>query len=292
MIAIKSFNKKKSVGDDHMTVIICEYCFKSQPEIITKIYNLCLELRYFPKKWKIAKIRLIPKPMSTGEEGKPNYRPIGLLPVLSKVLERMIHTRLMWKIYQDNLISICQYGFMPTRSSENALERIMNQIKSALQNKKRTLLISIDIKGAFNNTCWPEVIWQLKTKFGYNNLTKLVESYLNDRFVTIDYGEQIIKWKMERGCIQGSVLGPLMWNLVVNEILDNRNVQEYITAYADDITLVISGKTEKELYNKAQRTLDEVSKWAQKNKLTFSKNKTFMVRMDRSKQTLEKSLKN
>ena len=155
--AFKSMNPKKAPGRDHLTADICYQCFKSSPALFYEIFNKCLELEYFPPAWKIAQIVLIPKPSSDGQSSK-EMRPIGLLPVYSKVLERIIYQRLLWYINKKNGINKNQHGFLPRTSAENVLINLVEQIDAAWHSKKNVALLSFYFKGAFNAAWWPKAI--------------------------------------------------------------------------------------------------------------------------------------
>ena len=291
MIALESFNDKKAPGEDHITIEICKQYFLAQPQVITSLYNKCLALEYFPKKWKEARILLIPKPSVNGGANNNEFRPIGLLPVISKIFEKIIHTRLMRHIYHKQLISKHQYGFMPSKSSEAALKRIIKGIQTGLQLKRKMILISIDIKGAFNNTWWPNLILRLRNKFNVGKLIRLIENYLADRTIKMSYEGEVVVMNQQRGCVQGSVLGPLLWNIIIDEVLQLNWTGVEMTAYADDITLVIKDECEPGLYHKAQQVLDYIHKWSIKNKLEISKKKTVMMIVDRTTHKSKMQLK-
>ena len=95
MIALESFNDKKALREVHNTMEICKQYFLAQPQVITSLYNKCLALEYFSKKWNEAKILLIFKPSVNGGANNTKFRPIGLLSVISKIFEKITHTRLM-----------------------------------------------------------------------------------------------------------------------------------------------------------------------------------------------------
>ena len=124
--AFKSMNPKKAPGRDHLTADICYQCFKSLPALFYEIFNKCLELEYFPYSWKVAQIVLIPKPSLDGQSTK-EVRPIGLLPVYSKVLERIMYQRLLWHINRKDGLNKNQHGFLPRRSAENVLINLVEQ---------------------------------------------------------------------------------------------------------------------------------------------------------------------
>ena len=137
---------------------------------------------------------------------------------------------------------------MPSKSSEAALKKIIKGIETL---KKKMILISIDIKGAFNNTWWPNLIPRLKNKFGVCKLIRLIENYLVDRTIKMSHEGEVVVMNQQRVCVQGSVSGLLLLNIIIDEV---------IIIDADDITLVIKDECEPGSYHKAQQVLNYVHK--------------------------------
>ena len=165
-------------------------------------------------------------------------RPIGLLPVYSKVLERIIYQRLLWYINKKNVINKNQHGFLPRTSAENVVINLVEQIKASWHSKKNVALLSFDFKGAFNAAWWPKAIVVIRTLLNSNtSLLGILENYFNHRSVEVNYWTISRNIQCERGCIQGSILGPIIWNLVMNDVFDHSINCVIVQAYADDITV-------------------------------------------------------
>ena len=281
--AFKSMNPKKAPGRDHLTADICYQCFKSLPALFYWIFNKCLELEYFPCSWKVAQIVLIPKPSLDGQSTK-EVRPIGLLPVYSKVLERIMYQRLLWHINRKEGLNKNQHGFLPRRSAENVLINLVEQIKSAWHSKRKVALLSFDIKGAFNAAWWPKAIVALRAILDNNtSLLGILEDYFNKRYAEVSYGTLSRKIQCERGCIQGSILGPIIWNLVMNDVFDYSINGVAVQAYADDITALITAQNDTLLNKAAQRFTNHLSTWAGNNKLNFAVDKCCATYITRGK---------
>lgn len=117
---LEAMNPSKAPGIDGITSDICQKTHNAAP-ILLAIYNKCLRLSFFPRAWKSAWIRVIPKPEKAHYTVPKAYRPIGLLPVMGKVLEKMVINRLSWELFGESGLSRRQYGFVPQRSTEDAL---------------------------------------------------------------------------------------------------------------------------------------------------------------------------
>ncbi|KAJ0169140.1 hypothetical protein K1T71_014948 [Dendrolimus kikuchii] len=147
--AMKSFNPKKAPGEDGITSDICAHAVIKAPELFLSLANKCLELGYFPTEWKKATVVILRKPGKTVYNTAKSYRPIGLLPVIGKLFEKLIVARLRWHLVPR--LSSRQYGFLPQRSTEDSLYDLMNHIRAKLTEKKLVTLVSLDIEGAFDS---------------------------------------------------------------------------------------------------------------------------------------------
>ncbi|GBP21029.1 Putative 115 kDa protein in type-1 retrotransposable element R1DM [Eumeta japonica] len=205
--------------------------------------NKCLELGYFLRAWKVAAIKVIPKPGKDDHARPKSYRPIGLLPVLGKTVERMLVGRLQWHLMPK--LQATQYGFMPQRGTEDAFYDLMTYIYKEL-NLKIVLMVSLDIEGAFDNAWWPALKAQL---LAYNCPVNL-------------FG-------------MGSIAGPTFWNLILDSLL--RELGElgvYVQAFADDVVLMFSGQSASSIEEEANHALARVHCWGVRNKLRFAPSKT------------------
>ncbi|CAK1595213.1 unnamed protein product [Parnassius mnemosyne] len=273
MWAASSFNPKKAPGNDGLTADICVAAIALDPQLFLALANKCLQLAHFPSKWKEATVVVLRKPGKEDYTHPKSYRPIGLLPVLGKVLEKMIVRRIKWHIVPK--LSKKQYGFMPQRSTEDSLYDMIQHIKSDIKDKKLTVIVSLDIEGAFDNAWWPAIRYALVETGCPINMRRLVDSYLDDRSVCIRYsGAEWVK-KTTKGCVQGSIGGPLFWNLLLDPLLNELTDRgEYCHAFADDVVLVFSGDRALEVQERVNAALAQVQKWGVKNKLKFAPQKT------------------
>jgi hypothetical protein len=138
-------NPRIAPGPDGITSDILTLVFKSIPKTVTSTYNECLKRGYFPREWKIAKIIPIIKPGKEDSQDPSKYRPISLLNIGGKVLEKLLINRIMHYIYQIEYINDSQYGFTPQKSTTDAAMAVKQFIEPELA--------SLDVKGAFD-TAW------------------------------------------------------------------------------------------------------------------------------------------
>ena len=133
--AVDSQRNKKAAGFQKLKAEIIKITYKIIPEIINKLFNSCLKIGYFPKLWKVAVLKLLRK------SNKPldlpsSYRPICLLPVLGKVYEKLLMNRINWLHESKKMSSSKQFGFREHKSTEQAVNRIVNLAKRQLNHKK------------------------------------------------------------------------------------------------------------------------------------------------------------
>nr|XP_037869605.1 uncharacterized protein LOC119629076 [Bombyx mori] len=172
-------------------------------------------------------------------------------------------------------MSTRQYGFMPQRSTEDSLYNLMQHIHRKLDEKKIIVLVSLDIEGAFDSAWWPAIRVRLAEEKCPLNLRKVFDSYPRNREIVVRYaGEECTKITT-KGCVQGSIGGPILWNLLLDPLLKSlENWGEYGQAFADDVVLVFDGDTALEVQGRANVALEHVRTWGVKNKLKFAPQKT------------------
>lgn len=272
---LRSISPKKAPGEDGLTADICYNAFQSVPLIFQSLLNKCLQLGYFPRTWKRAIIKVLRKPGKADYTTPKSYRPIGLLPVNGKILEKIVCSRILWSLGQEGKLSRRQYGFTPQRSTEDALYDAITMIRGEVERKRIIAVASLDIEGAFDNAWWPGILKQLIMKECDPYLLKLMRSYLGERQIQLTYAGCDAICDTSRGCIQGSTGGPLMWNIQLDPLLEEAdNIDAHVQAFADDILIVASADNIEELNRKINTSLDMITTWGLKNKMRFAAHKT------------------
>ncbi|GBP24847.1 Putative 115 kDa protein in type-1 retrotransposable element R1DM [Eumeta japonica] len=272
-MALKAFNPKKAPRIDGFTSDICQTAILRDLGLFLAMANKCLQLGYFPRAWKVATIKVIPKPGKDDYSRPKSYRPIGLLPLMGKTVERMLVWRIQWHIMPK--LQMRQYGFMPQRGTEDSLYDLMTHIHNELNLKRIIVVVSLDIEGAFDNAWWPAIRNQLLVHKCPVNLYGMVMGYLRDREVVVRYAGGESRRMTPKGCIQGSIAGPTFWNLVLDSLLrELGDLGVYVQAFADDVDLMFSGQSASALEAETNRALAHVRDWSDRNKLRFAPSKT------------------
>lgn len=270
---LKALNPRKAPGPDGLTSDICTTAINSDRKVFMAIANKCLSLAHFPKDWKEAYVIILRKPGKEDYTHPKSYRPIGLLPVLGKIVEKLMVCRIQW--HTTPTLHSNQYGFTPQRGTEDALYDLMEHVKSQLIEKKNVLVVSLDIEGAFDNAWWPALKHQLIERKCPKNLYAMVCSYLKDRKIMVNYAKSTSGRETTKGCVQGSIGGPTFWNIILDPLL-HKLAEEgaHCQAFADDVVLVFSDHNIDTLEESANTALKTVVGWGERNKLNFAAHKT------------------
>ena len=275
--AIFRFNPKKAPGPDLITARMMRYFPDSVLNYLIKIYEASLTSSYTPQIWLKSRTVFVPKPGK--DSTKPNaYRPIGLLSVLFKLLERLILDQLNDTDLNDNPLHITQHGFRKGHSTETALHRVVNHIEKAInQPKGVAIMLLLDVEGAFDNI-HPHKVAKLMRKRGMNPVfVDWYENYLINRFTIVEIKGLILIRKLFYGTPQGGILSPIIWNIYIDELLIRLEVATVLTnAYADDVNLVKTGFFPQLEYLKRemQKAIVICEQWADEMGLKLSHPKT------------------
>ena len=272
---LHTMNPNRAPGHDNLTSDICAAVFEHYPEYITSLMNEFLEKGEFPKIWKEARVRILQKPGKSDYSELSSLRPIGLLPVFGKLLEKLMIKRMVFRARHSGHWVTTQFGFREQTSTNDALRNFVESVKSAKSAKMEVMAISFDIKGAFDNAWWPAIHEELRRNQCPSNIHKLIQSYLSDRLVTLEHSDAKSSKYTNKGCIQGSVCGPHFWNLVMDVLL-RKTLPDgcHLQAFADDIILIISGNSTADVQAKVSTCLSEILEWGEIMKLSFSLPKT------------------
>ena len=279
---IEGFNPKKAPGPDGITSDILTLVFKSIPKTTTSIYNECLKRGYFPKEWKIAKIIPIVKPGKENSLDPSKYRPISLLNIGGKVLEKLLINRIMHYTYKNGYINDNQYGFTPQKSTTDAAMVVKEFLEPELVKGKVAIMVSLDVQGAFNAAWWPAILKGLRDAECPRNLYQLTQDYFRERRATLSFNGSILEKTITKGCPQGSCCGPRLWNIQYNSLLTLRYTKHIkVIVFADDMVIMTKADSIREAENITNVELSKISKWAVNNKIRFNEHKSKVMLLTR-----------
>lgn len=239
---------------------------------LTNCINQCMQTGVFPNSLKVARVSPIYKSGSKLEPG--NYRPISVLPVMSKIYERVIYNRLEAHITSINFMYDKQYGFRPKSNTLSATIDLVTNIKLNIDKKQLVLGVFIDLKKAFDTVSHELLLKKLNDMGLTGAAYDMLKSYLSNRMQVVQIGKSQSSLKpINFGVPQGSILGPLLFTIYINNI-SKIGLTGDVTLYADDTCLFYSGRSINDLINQAQKDLDSLNVWFQRNLLTINISKS------------------
>jgi hypothetical protein len=242
---------------------------------LCKIFNSSLVTGSIPIQLKTAKV--IPLFKSGDRELLDNYRPISLLSVFSKVLEKAVCHRLVAHMEQNNILSDSQFGFRGGRSTLQPMILLMNKITQTLEKKEHGVAVFCDLRKAFDS-CDHEILLKRMGQIGVGGIELTwFENYLKNRLQYVQIkGENSSNQALIRGVPQGSVLGPILFLIYINNLPKCTSLSTYL--FADDTTLYFSHNDIDVLIETVNTELKKVTDFFRDSKISLHPAKTkFMI---------------
>ena len=273
---LHGLSSNKATGIDKISCKIIKLATPVISDSLTLIFNQAITLSSFPDEWKIA--RVIPL-YKNGQRNIPgNYRPISVLPAISKIMERILYDQLHSYLTTFELLSDSQFGFRKSHSTASALLDCINEWYVNLDRKMFNLVVLIDLKKAFDTVDHQILLRKLELYGIKGQALTLLRSYLTNRNQKCQIknsfsSERLIKC----GVPQGSILGPLFFLLCINDLPYCLNKTKP-RMFADDTNLTASANSLTDLEAAANSDLENLRKWLIANRLRLNVAKTeFML---------------
>lgn len=272
---LKTLPNKKAPGTDNIDNKILKNLPRKALIQLCYIINSILKLQHFPQQWKEAIVIPIPKPNKNHSDPQ-NYRPISLLNTLAKVTEKIILNRINTFYLKNKITIACQFGFRPHHNTTMQLARITSDISLNYNKKQSTAMALLDIQQAFDRVWIKGLTYKLMQLKLPNIIIKLIYSYLTNRnfYVKVNTENSTIR-QIAAGVPQGSVLGPKLFNLFINDI--PQFAKTNLALYADDTAIYASSFHAQVATKQVQIHLDILQKYYQLWKIQINPTKTEFV---------------
>ena len=284
---IKLINTSKSSGMTHLSSRLIKDSMTALLLQITHLFNMSLEIGSFPTDWKKALVIPIPKKGKMTDVG--NYRPISLLPLPGKVLEKLVHEQLSEHYEYNDYLSDNQFGFRQQRSTTHAIAQLLNQIYTNINKSAITAAVYIDFRKAFDCVQHDKLIQKIATQNIDAPAVCWIKDYLTNRQQRTYANDVYSSFQnITQGVPQGSVLGPLFYIIYADDIKRRIKKSSY-TFYADDTVLYTNKKNLPTACKHLQNDLDNLLSWCDENGIYINTCKTKLMFYG-SKTALNKSI--
>ena len=282
---LMSLDPNKACGADGISAKLLNMVAPAISQSLTSLFNASLTRGETPKEWKSAHVTPVPK--GGDSDAVTNFRPISVLPVVTKVFERLIHHQLYNYLQKHNILNSTQFGFRPGLSTQDVLVSLVEEWREALDQDTLVGALLLDMSKAFD-TVNHSILLQKLSRYGVRRAElKWFAEYLSDRRQRVCIRGVKSQWsEVKRGVPQGSILGPLLFIVYVNDL--PQSVQKSsVKQYADDTTISLSAEDINTLREGLEEDADNVMKWAENNGLKLNTKKTQLLLIGRKKRERE-----
>lgn len=278
-VVINNLKTKKSMGHDGISTWLLKQLANELCNPLSDLINMSLNNGDVPDILKLAKV--IPLYKSKDKHSLENYRPISVLSAISKVVEKIVFKRLYNFLESHSLLSDSQYGFRPQHSTADAMIDFTNNICEAFEKNEHGIGIFLDLSKAFDTINHDILLKKLDWYGVRGRALDWFRNYLENRKQYTAYKTASKPMPITHGVPQGSILGPLLFILYINDLPHAINYLKPIL-FADDTNLFHRSTNYSTLFSQANQDLCSLNEWFKANKLSLNINKTVYIVFSRS----------
>ena len=272
---INKLKNDKSPGYDSYNAKFLKLCSPVISPVLCDIFNKMVKSGIYPDDLKVAKVVPIYK---SGDTTKcTNYRPISVLSIINNIFEKILYKRLYDYLEKFEILYQNQYGFRRGHSTMHALVELVGNIKNSIDNGEMTCGIFVDLSKAFD-TVNHKILLDKLNHYGFGGkANQLLASYLTNRKQYVEINNHKSSYRpLTCGVPQGSVLGPLLFLIYIND-LPNCCPSGDTRIFADDTNVLFSAKNTDEIIRKGQVIMEQMNNWFVANKLTLNAKKSSFI---------------
>ena len=238
--------------------------------------NECISKNIFPDILKKAYVTPIYKKGDPLEAG--NYRPISVTPTLAKIFERLLLQQMLEHVEKYEIINKNQFGFLKRKSSNDTVISLTESVNSLLEENETVVSIFLDLAKAFNSISH-KIFLEKITKYGFSTEPiAMLESFLSNRKQCVKNGIEYSNWvTINHGVPQGTVLGPLIFLIYINDFPEKMKKREDVLQFADDTCIICHSKSDENLLCEINSVFESTDSYMRQNMLTLNRDKTEIV---------------
>ena len=283
MKKLKELDSSKAQGPDQIPPKVLKELSNELAAPLSKVFNMSLEKGQVPQDWKVAEVVAIFKKGSRSETG--NYRPVSLTCIVCKVLESLIRDEIVRFFTENQLYTNCQHGFRKKRSCTTQLLEVMEDITKLLDEKNSVDIIYLDFRKAFDTVPHERLLVKLEAYGISGKIVSWIREFLVNRQQVVRVGDELSKKiEVKSGIPQGSILGPILFTIFINDLPDN--VSSYCKVFADDTKIYNSHDKSDHL----QQDLISMQEWTNAWNLHFNINKCKVLHVGKNNKNSDYTL--
>ncbi|MDQ5930176.1 MAG: hypothetical protein QG594_1963 [Bacteroidota bacterium] len=285
---LESIDGSSASGAVNISSVVFKKCADELGPVLTNLFNLCLEKSEIPIDWKMAYITPIYKGKGIRSDLN-NYRPISVISPIAKVFEILVAKKMKHYLESNGILHDSQFGFRAGRSCELALNTIVEDWREDLDDNREVVAVFLDLSKAFDTVDHQLLLKKMHFYNFSSKFVKLITNYLTDRAMKVKIDGCLSKSEpLKVGVPQGSVLGPLLFIVYINDLC-HLPLKSKILLFADDTTFYLSGLHLNQVLEQISKDMQIVKEWLSNNRLILNISKTHAMHLSNKSNSVSDS---